>query len=66
MIFFTKQELLDLQQKNINRFGGSHGLRDDGAFKSAMEAPANRHFIRTRMQFHVPPLMPFIYARYTH
>ncbi len=30
MTFFSKQEVLELHHANIERFGGSHGLRDEG------------------------------------
>ncbi len=42
MNFFTLQEIIDLQQSNIERFGGSPGLRDQGALESALMAAENR------------------------
>ena len=35
MNFLTKDQVLRLQRDNIERFGGAHGLRDEGAFESA-------------------------------
>lgn len=44
MKFLTKEQLLEVQTESINRFGGSHGVRDEGAFESAVHAAENRHF----------------------
>ena len=41
MKFFTLEEILDIHQLNIERFGGSLGLRDQGALESALMAPEN-------------------------
>lgn len=40
--FLTKEEVLNLHVKVIEAFGGSHGLRDDGALESALFAAENR------------------------
>ncbi len=42
MNFFDKDEIMALHEANIRRFGGSLGLRDEGALLSAIEAPKNR------------------------
>ncbi len=42
MNFLSKAEVLELQHDQIEDFGGTHGLRDDGAFESALMAPHNR------------------------
>ena len=42
MTFFSKEEVLERHRLNIERFGGSHGLRDEGAFESALGAAENR------------------------
>lgn len=44
MTFFSKEEVLELHRLNIERFGGSHGLRDEGAFESALGAAENRFY----------------------
>lgn len=44
MNFFEKDDVMALHAANIKRFGGSLGLRDEGALLSAIEAPANRAF----------------------
>ncbi len=42
MRFFTLEEILDIHQLNIERFGGSFGLRDQGALEAALGAAENR------------------------
>ncbi len=42
MSFFSKEEVLELHRLNIERFGGSPGLRVEGAFESALNAAENR------------------------
>ena len=42
MRFFSLEEILEIQQLNIERFGGSPGLRDRGALESALMAAENR------------------------
>ena len=37
--FPTIQEILDIHEDQIKRFGGSHGLRDMGALESALFRP---------------------------
>ena len=44
MNFFDKDEIMALHQANVERFGGSLGVRDEGALLSAIEAPENRAF----------------------
>jgi death-on-curing protein len=44
MIFLRKQELLEIHKKLIDKFGGTHGLRDDAALESAMVAVENRAY----------------------
>lgn len=41
-LFLRKQEILQLHTLLIDKFGGSHGLRDEGALESALAAPENR------------------------
>ena len=43
IVFVSKEEALELQHTSIEKFGGSHGLRNDGAFESALRASENRH-----------------------
>jgi len=42
--FLSKQEVLDIHAKGIAEFGGSPGLRDEGALESALTAAEQRHF----------------------
>lgn len=42
MIFPDKAKVLKLQYKLIERYGGIHGLRDEGALESALSAAENR------------------------
>ena len=44
MNFLTKDQVLRLQHDNIERFGGAHGLRDEGAFESALMVAENRFY----------------------
>jgi death-on-curing protein len=44
LIFLNKQEVIELHARAIDAFGGSHGLRDEGALESALIAAENRHF----------------------
>ena len=39
-----KQEVLDIHARLIAEFGGSHGLRDEGALESALAAAENREY----------------------
>lgn len=43
MNFPSKQKVLEYQAMLIDRFGGSHGLRDDGGLESALMAAENRY-----------------------
>ena len=40
--FLSKDEILEIQRRNIEEFGGIHGLRDENAFESALMAAQNR------------------------
>lgn len=44
MIFLTKERVARMQKANIEEFSGSHGLREDGAFESALAAAENRFY----------------------
>lgn len=44
VLFLRKQEILQLHILLIDTFGGSHGLRDEGALESALTAPENRAY----------------------
>ena len=39
MIRLTKEQILLMQEQLINRYGGSHGIRDEGMLDSALSAP---------------------------
>ncbi len=43
MIFLTTEQIKRIQHANVERFGGAHGLRDEGAFESAVLAAQNRY-----------------------
>lgn len=42
LIFLRKQEVINIQAQLIIAFGGSEGLRDEGALESALLAPEQR------------------------
>ena len=44
MIFPDKAAVLEIQSKLIERYGGIHSLRDEGALESALYAAENRAF----------------------
>lgn len=39
MITFSKEQILQLQNMLIDRYGGIHGIRDEGLLDSALNAP---------------------------
>lgn len=43
MIFLRKSDVVVLHHVLIDEFGGSHGLRDEGALESAVVSAENRH-----------------------
>ena len=43
MIFLNKSEIIQIQKRAIDEFGGLHGIRDEGALESAIVAVENRH-----------------------
>jgi death-on-curing protein len=43
-LFPRKQEVLDIHARLIEEFGGSYGLRDEGALESALVAAENREY----------------------
>ena len=43
-LFPRKQEALEIHARLIEEFGGSHGLRDEGALESALAAAENREY----------------------
>jgi death on curing protein len=44
MLFLYKDEVIDIQKKLIEEFGGIHGLRDEGALESALASVENRAY----------------------
>lgn len=44
LIFPTKDEVLALHEQAIDEFGGTYGLRDEGAVESALLAAENRAY----------------------
>ncbi len=47
MKFVDKTSVLIIQKKLIERYGGIHGLRDEGALESAVKAAENRYNYET-------------------
>lgn len=47
MKFVDKTSVLIIQQKLIDRYGGIHGLRDEGALESAVKAAENLFYYET-------------------
>lgn len=47
MNFVDKSSVLLIQTKLIERYGGIHGMRDEGALESAVEAAENRYNYET-------------------
>jgi len=43
VIFLNKCEIIAIQERAIDEFGGLHGIRDEGALESAIIAVENRH-----------------------
>ena len=43
-LFPRKQDVLDIHARSIDAFGGSHGLRDEGALEAALVAVENRDY----------------------
>jgi len=44
MIFPDKSAVLEIQSQLIEKYGGIHGLRDEGALESALNAAENRAY----------------------
>ena len=42
IVFISKAVVVKLHHMQIERFGGMHGLRDDGALESALARPVNK------------------------
>lgn len=47
MIFIEKESVLEIQAQLIERYGGIHGLRDEGALESALMAAENRAYYKS-------------------
>ena len=68
MLFPRKAEVLEIQRRLIDEFGGQHGLRDEGLLDSALLAPANRqHYERVDLAtcaatyaYHLTSNHPFV------
>ncbi|MGH9897922.1 MAG: type II toxin-antitoxin system death-on-curing family toxin [Pyrinomonadaceae bacterium] len=43
-LFLTKEEVIQIQARLIDEFGGTHGLRDEGALESALKVAGNREY----------------------
>jgi len=39
MIILSREQIILLHEKLIERYGGSHGIRDEGLLDSALNAP---------------------------
>lgn len=44
MLFLRKHEVLDIHARAIEEFGGTQGIRDDGALEAALTAAENRAY----------------------
>lgn len=44
MLFLYKTEVIDIQRRLIEEFGGIHGLRDEGALEAALVSVENRAY----------------------
>jgi death-on-curing protein len=42
--FLTKIEVLAIHQEQIERFGGAHGIRDEGALEAALFRPQTGYY----------------------
>ena len=51
MRFYTIEAVLALHQLNIERFGGSPGICDQGALESALNAPIDRAYYEEADEF---------------
>jgi death-on-curing protein len=43
-VFLTREQIEEIHRDQINRFGGAHGLRDEGSLQSAIAQPLNVYF----------------------
>lgn len=50
-IFLAHDEVLTMHRMSMERFGGTHGLRDEGGFASAVEQPKNTFYYGNRDLF---------------
>ncbi len=68
MIFLRTEDAIAIHSELIDRFGGAHGLRDQGLLESALAAAENRfHYenadvpaIAAMYAFHLTKAHPFI------
>jgi death-on-curing protein len=44
LLFLRKQEVFEIHARQIELFGGTHGLRNEGALESAPQAAENRAY----------------------
>ncbi len=65
ILFPQKSEILELQADLIDKFGGIHGIRDEGAFESALTAAENRFHYETEELAKLAATLPFIFRRHT-
>ena len=43
-LFLTLEEVLQIHEQQLNRYGGAHGIRDRGGLESAVAHPQNVSF----------------------
>ena len=56
--WLTYEQVVAIHSRQLRRFGGSAGLRDDGLLRSALERPANKwHYEQAEL-----PLLAAAYA----
>jgi len=47
-LFLTRQQVLDYHRQQIERFGGSPGIGDEGMFESALVQPQNTYLYHSQ------------------
>lgn len=46
MIWITKEQIIEFQEKLIRKTGGSFGLRDEGGLESCIYSPCNHLMVK--------------------
>jgi death-on-curing protein len=69
-VFLTLDDVVEIHEEQIERYGGSHGIRDTGALESAVATPQGTfggeylhgsiHMMAAAYLFHITQNHPFI------